>query len=369
MMNSENVSILTEILRINKELREIGFRNVKPKTGPNRPVGFWTEKEPVRIDGELRNYDALVIILGTRGCRWAHMGNGGGCIFCGYVYKNPRFGGNLIKQIEFVYSRKRLEANKIKVIKIFTSGSFLDDFELNAVERKLILEKLLNFYPNLEILQLESRPEHILIPGRLDEFKKFDVEIYFNVGLESANDDVLRLINKGFMFNTYERALKKAHENGYKMKTYLMLKQPFQTEMEAINDTIYSGIKVLEMGTDSLSINPMVVYSYTFVEFLWKQGLYRPPWLNSVLYVVKKLLENENAPKSIIMSDPVAPGSKRGAHSCSSDCDRKLNRALEEMVAKQDPEINIPNCCAEVWNRFMMEEHVKKDLSYNSLVP
>ena len=228
---------------------------------------------------------------------------------------------------------------------------------------------MVNLYPNLEIMQLESRPEHVLIPGRLDEFKKFDIEIYFNVGLESANDSVLKLINKGFTFNIYEKALKKAHENGFKIKTYLMLKQPFQTELEAINDTLDSGIKVLNMGTDSLSINPMVIYSYTFVEFLWKQNLYRPPWLNSVIHVVKKLLEHEASSKSIVMSDPVAPGSKRGAHSCNRDCDKKLNKALEEMVIKQDPNVDVPDCCSKIWEQFIMEEYVKKDLSYSNLVP
>ncbi len=368
-MNTRNKTLLSEMLRINSELRKLGFINVKPKSKSDKPVNFWIEKEPVRDQGELKIYDALVIILGTKGCRWAWMGSGGGCVYCGYVYKNPREGGDLLKQIDNVISRTEKNARNINVIKIFTSGSFLDDFEVEKSVRYKILEILLEKYSNLKIIQLEARPEHLLVPGRLDELKHIDADIYFNIGLESADDQILRLINKGFTFKIYQKALEKAHENGYKMKTYLMLKQPFQTEAEAINDTISSGYKVLEMGSDALSVNPMVVYSYTLVEFLWKRGLYRPPWLNSVVFVLKKLLEHDIASGRVIISDPVASGSKRGPHSCNKACDKKLVKVLEKMVMSQDPDIEIPDCCYEEWRQYLVEEDIKKDLSYCELLP
>lgn len=362
-------TVLEEVFRINAELRALGRRKVRSKTSYNKPVAFWIEKEPVRFGEKLEVLDALVVILGTRGCRWAWQGRGGGCIFCGYVYKNPRGGGNLLRQVNYVINKTSDKLNDIGVIKIFTSGSFMDEFEVTDSERLEILSKLVEAFPNLKVLQLETRPEHIVNRAKLDPLKRFDVDIYFNVGLESANDQVLELINKGFLFNTYIKALERAKEYGFYLKTYLMLKQPFQTEWEAILDVIESGRKVMDLGTKTISINPMVIYSYTFVEFLWNNGLYRPPWLHSVLYTVRELLKYENSHDKVILSDPVAPGSKRGAHTCSNSCDRELNEALERMVLEQNPNVEIPECCKDAWEMYIQEENVKRDLSYASVLP
>jgi len=362
-------TILEEVYRINLELRREGERRVRPKGSANKPVNFWIEYEPMYDHNSVRLLKSLVIILGTRGCRWAWQGRGGGCIYCGYVYKNPRGGGDLIKQVKYVVSKKAKQSDEIELIKIFTSGSFLDDFEVRREERIQILKILKEAFPNLKIFQLESRPEHVLNKDILSDLSTLDSEIYFNVGLETANDSLLELINKGFKFQIYEKALNMAHENNFKVKTYIMLKQPFQTEKEAFVDTIESSKKVIDLGTDMVSINPMVIYSYTFVEFLWRRGLYRPPWLNSVLYVVREVMRYAKSKKIVVISDPVAPGSSRGAHSCSKDCDKELSRALKEMVETQNPDIEIPNCCEELWKRFLEEEDFKEDLSYASLLP
>ena len=362
-------TILSEVYRINQELRILGDKKVRPKGTQNKPVSFWTEKEPVRIEGKLEILDALVIILGTKGCRWAWQGRGGGCIYCGYVYKNPRGGGDLLKQVDYVINKTTKKAKNIGVIKIFTSGSFLDEFEVEDELRIRILERLHDAYPNLKIFQLETRPEHVLNRKKLDDLKKIDAEIFFNVGLETTNPMLLELINKGFLYGTYVKALERAKEYGYHMKTYLMLKQPFQTEREAIDDAIESGKKVMDLGSESVSINPMVIYSYTFVEFLWRNGLYRPPWLHSVLYVVKELLSYEKAHDKVVISDPVAPGSLRGAHTCDKKCDKELNKVLERMVLEQNPDIEIPDCCKDAWERFVLEEDVKKDFSYTNALP
>jgi len=362
-------TILEEVYRINSELRKEGEKRVRPKGTMNKPVGFWVENEPIYKNGEVRLLKSLVIILGTKGCRWAWEGRGGGCIYCGYVYKNPREGGNLLKQIDYVISKKSKQRDEIELIKIFTSGSFLDNYEVSSEERLQILQKLIETFPNLKIFQLEARPEHVLNREILEELSKIDKIIYFNVGLETTNELLLETINKGFKLKVYEKSLEMAHQYGFKVKSYIMLKQPFQTEREAIDDAIQSSIQAINLGTDVISINPMVIYSYTFVEFLWKRGLYRPPWLNSVVYVVKKVLEYAKKRNVIVISDPVAPGSIRGAHSCRKSCDKQLSKVLKEMVEKQDPTIELPNCCEDEWRRFLEEEDFKMDLSYSSLFP
>ena len=69
-----------------------------------------------------------------------------------------------------------------------------------------------------------------------------------------------------------------------------------------------------------------------------------------------------------MISDPVAPGSKRGAHSCNKKCDKLLSSALRKMVQEQNPNIDIPSCCEKIWKRFVEEEDFKKDLSYSTLL-
>ena len=104
---------------------------------------------------------------------------------CGYF--NDSVGSEvtdkeLLKQFEFAMKRYRNE----KFVKIFTSGSFLDDMEINQVIRQKSLKKL---YETAEKVSVESRPEYIT-NKKIENIKKVMGLKRFEIGIEflSLND-------------------------------------------------------------------------------------------------------------------------------------------------------------------------------------
>ena len=300
------------------------------------PARLWREEEIV--DGKPAK--ALVVILTTKGCSWNL------CSMCGYFRESLKTisRANILKQIEFTISEYQGE----KTIKIFTSGSFLDEKEIDFATQKRIMEQLSRL-EGLDIISIESRPEFVDL-NRLKELirtvhpKRMEVSL----GLETSNDKILRYsINKSFKFSDYLESARVVKEAGALLKTYILLKPPFLTEREAIDDCIES-IKKIKDVTDTVSLNPTSVHRYTLVEYLWERGDYRPPWLWSVIEVLRKgkrILGDKR-----IKCDITGGGEKRGAHNCGK-CDKEILNALRKFSLDQDlSHLENINCgCIEEW--------------------
>ncbi len=331
-----------------KELK-IGFK--PKKTDIKIPVSCWSEKDLLND----KIVDAFIIILKTRGCSWALKS---GCSMCGYFNDSvwsEVTDKELLQQFEFAMNRYRNE----KLVKIFTSGSFLDDMEINQIIRQKILKKL---YETAEKLSVESRPEYITNKTIENIKKVIDSKIFeIGIGLETSDDTIRKNnINKGFTFKDYIKATKVLKKNNINIKTYVLVKPPLLTEKQAINDTI-NTIEKIKNITDIISLNPVNIQKNTLVNYLWKRGQYRPPWLFSIIQILeegKKILRDK-----IIKCDIVAGGTTRGAHNCTK-CDKDYLRAISDFSLKQNINVfkNIECNCSEKW----LDQIDLEDLSFGS---
>ena len=95
-----------------------------------------------------------------------------------------------------------------------------------------------------------------------------------------------KAINKGFTFNDYKKAATLLKKHQMNVKTYVLMKPPFLTEKESLNDCIQTT-KDIAPYTDLISLNPTNVQRHTVVEYLWKRNQYRPPWLWSIVEYLK----------------------------------------------------------------------------------
>lgn len=312
-----------------KELRKKGLEKYKGRTS----AVCWKEKD--YIDGPVQ---AGVIILPTIGCRW---GRKVGCIMCGYVYDAAREIGQDKIVEEFKKAIDKLD--NIEYLKIFTSGSFLDPQELSKNSIKKILKEVPD---NVKRLQIESRPEFIKEKALLEIKKSIDAELEIGIGLESANDRIRESINKGFSFDNFEHAVKICKKNGVKVKAYLLLKPPFLTEKEALEDAKDSIKKAQKAGADRVSVNPMNIQRGTLVEQLWRSGEYRTPWLWTVAKLLKWADENVDIP---VLSHPTAAGKRRGAHNCGK-CDEDVYKGIMAYSTTRDPRHLELGCkCKNLW--------------------
>jgi len=342
-----------------KELQEfvksLKSKGSKRNFDPHLPARAWSEDDLVLG----RKSRAFVIVLRTGGCRWSKVS---GCTMCGYFNESLSRDATkeeLLSQLKNALSKYNGE----ECIKIFTSGSFLDSIEVPEEAQIEIIERLAK-KETVKKISVESRPEFVKSDRirKLREIAKSKV-FEIGIGLESANDHVLECcINKGFRFEDYKRAVSILREEDAKIKTYVLIKPPFLKEFEAIKDSIETVKKIREL-TDAISFNPVSVHKNTLVEYLWRNGEYRPPWLWSVVEVLKK--SKEIAGNLEIKCDVTGRGGKRGAHNCSK-CSNKVLDAIARFSIEQD--VNIfdgLNCeCREMWKELLDLE----PFSYSQLV-
>jgi hypothetical protein len=305
----------------------------KRKYSSRQYVSCWSEKDV--IDGKI--VDAFVIILRTRGCSWAL---NSGCSMCGYI--NDAMLENVSdKDLFFQFSESMKKFNNQKIVKIFTSGSFLDKTEISEKIQEKICETL---GKKTRKVIVESRPEFVN-KEKLKKLKKL-CNLEIAVGLESTNDKVLKYsINKGFTLKDYLKAAE-IIKNICSLKTYVLLKPPFLTEKESIIDAINTA-RLAGKYSSTVSLNPVNIQKNTFVEFLWKRNKYRPPWLWSV---VEALKESKKLTDAHLMSSPTGGGTKRGAHNCPK-CDKKILSAVQDFSLTQNSSVfdNLYCECKEEW--------------------
>jgi len=280
--------------------------------------------------------NAIFIILPTPGCAHA-LSESGGCTMCSYIADSPL---EKVSSDELINIFKNLmERHEIKpktAIKIFVSGSFLNEDELPKEARDEIL-KILNDEKNIEEVVVESRPEFVkeevlkeslgLLPDKI-----FEVSI----GLESSSDYIKKYkINKGFLNKDFERAINliKSLKSDYKItsKAYLFVKPILTSEKDTIEDAVASAKYAEEVGVDRISFCPATIHKGTLMELLWRRGSYQPPWIWSILEIIKRVRSEVKIP---IIMDTLGFGTRRGPFNCKK-CNKKLKNVIIESNLNQ----------------------------------
>jgi len=243
-----------------------------------------------------------------------------------------------------------------EIVKLFTSGSFLDQEEVPVDARDAILSALAGT-PKVIV---ESRPEFVT-SEILNDVVRLNQRVEVAIGLETSNDRIRNsYINKGFAFRDFVRASEIARSEGLTVKAYLLLKPPFLTELEALEDSVQS-IRDAAPHADSISLNLCNVQKGTLVEALWKKGLYRPPWLWSAVEALKRA---QGA--ATVICDPVGGGTQRGPHNCG-ECDRQVIAEIKEFSLSQNSASFKASCADQMLWEFILEF---EEFSYGApLVP
>ncbi len=311
-----------------------------------KPAAFWFA--PENIGGKIGT--GLSLVLETRGCFWA-LSKSGGCSMCGYVSQYVE--GETTKDI--LVSQLNVALDKLKqkpapyIVKIYTSGSFLDPQEV-PIDAKHEILKILEEISEVEEIVLESRPEFVkpkYLQDIVNILKNKKVEIA--IGLESSNELVrVHSINKGFTNNLYKKAVQIARSFGLGVRSYILFKPLFLSEREAIEDAIKSIEFAISAGSTTISLNPMNIQTNTLVEKVWRNGSYRLPWLWSVVEVLERTAKYRDHVR--FDCDPTAAGKERGVHNCGR-CDAKVLEAIRNYALHQNPEVfsNLHCNCKKIW--------------------
>jgi archaeosine synthase beta-subunit len=280
-----------------------------------RYVNLWTEPEALGRE----RVPAFVLILRTRGCYWADLK---GCSMCGYAKDTlgrSATPAELTEQLERALARYRDEP----YVKLYTSGSFLDDREVDPASRETIVRA---FAGRARRLLFETLPEFATEEHVAPLREAFPGELEVALGLETTDPTILaRFVHKSAAPSEYLDAADRLRRLGARAKAYLLLKPPYLTEGEAVDDVVRS-VEAAAPHFDALSINPVHIQNGTVVEWLYHRRRYRPPWLWSLVSALQRGAAVRGT--SRLVSFPTAGGLPRGPHNCGR-CDAEVLRAIE----------------------------------------
>ncbi|MGD2250015.1 MAG: archaeosine biosynthesis radical SAM protein RaSEA [Candidatus Methanofastidiosia archaeon] len=275
--------------------------------------------------------NVLNVVIPTKGCSWNK------CYMCSYSLHS--------ETEEFIEEfKKGFQDKDFEKVKIFTSGSFLDRKEVNVPVRNRILDLVKE--KNVKELTIETRPEFVKDAAEIKEYLG-DITLEVALGLESCRDRILHYcINKGFTFSDFEKAVVILNKNNVKVKAYILIKPPFLSEYEGVEDAVYTAESIADM-VDVISFNPVVIHKKTVVEYLWRNNNYTPPWMWSVVEVLNRTW---NLSPHIICH-PVAVGKYRGIRNCKK-CTYKIAQKIREYSLTNE-KIEYDCECKKEWIKEM----------------
>lgn len=212
-----------------------------------------------------------------------------GCIFCG----ESGSGFELLDQKLSV--TEQLNQNKAFIQKKYKANSFIAYYQsfsntyLNFdLFKKFMLEGA--SFPDVVELSISTRPDciqdHQL--DYLSELKnKYNTNITLELGLQSANNKTLSILNRGHTLEDYIHSANRIHEYGFNLTTHVISDLPWDTE-----EDIFNLSQVLnETESDYLKIHSLYVEKNTELEKMYINGL---KLLDADQYINRTIMLLEN---------------------------------------------------------------------------
>jgi radical SAM enzyme (TIGR01210 family) len=292
-MQTSVIPLTADWADVQREVRALNLRlkQAIPRTSLTFDTLAQIQVRPGFLDG--RRIERVIFFLKSNGCKWARDPEGaGGCAMCGHIAGTSRgqclSSRDLIRQFQHGFANH--DFFRFPMLCVYNSGSFLNPDELPADARRAILQAIAG-NDDIERVIIESRPEFI-VPEVLAEVASIlrGKTVELGVGLET-HDETIRtaILNKGVANDAF-RGLKgkvAAHAN-LRLLFYVLVKPPLLSEGYALRDAVETVSYAFSIGADIVSLEPVSVQSFTLVDLLWRAGSFRPPWIWTVLEVVRQ---------------------------------------------------------------------------------
>lgn len=186
-----------------------------------------------------------------------------GCVFCGYAKEKPV----LVDSVILKAKTDQALFEPTDELKIFSSGSFLDEKQFPREFRQYLAKKCRE--KNIKLI-IESRPEFVT-DETLSDFKGINLSVA--IGLEVADNDTLKKINKGFTIEDFIKASETLHRNNFKLRAYVLVNPPF---VKDIRKSLMKTVEFAKKHSDSIVIINMLPHYKAPLFYLWLKGQWHP---------------------------------------------------------------------------------------------
>ncbi len=209
----------------------------------------------------------------------------GGCIFC--------LNGAGEFTIPKLSIKDQLLAQKEIIEKKWPNTLFIPYFQSNTNTYakldvlKNLFEKLLN-YPKVVGLAIATRPDALSdeVIDYLDDLNKRTF-LTIELGLQSSNDDTLKLINRGHDVNTFINAVEKLHKKNIFVVAHIINGLPNDTYEDMIN----TAILLNKINIDGVKIHMLYINKNTPLENYYKNNSFHILTKDEYIDIVTKQLE------------------------------------------------------------------------------
>ena len=214
-----------------------------------------------------------------------HLGCPNDCIFCNQKSisgQKTNMTKEKAKKIIDDYLKSMTDENAQIEIAFF-GGSF------TAIETERQEELLQTAYEyvksgKVESIRVSTRPDCIdkEILKRLKKYKVKTIEL----GVQSANDYILKRANRGHTFEDVKKASKLIRWYGFKLGHQMMVGLPESTRIDEIN----TAKALVKLKPKMIRIYPVLVVKNTKLEEEYKQGIYEPLSVVQAVEICKEIV-------------------------------------------------------------------------------
>lgn len=135
----------------------------------------------------------------------------------------------------------------------------------------------------IDKIHLSTRPDYISAEI-LENLKKHDVDI-IELGVQSFDDEVLRLSERGHDSTVVYRSCEQIKEYGFTLGIQLMVGLPGDTREKSV----YSAIETVKIKPELARIYPTIVIEDTKLLDMYRSGLYTPLSLEEAVETSKQM--------------------------------------------------------------------------------
>ncbi len=234
------------------------------------------------------------IVQATLGCSWNK------CAFC-EMYTSKKFRARSLVDL-------KPEIEKLSQVYSGVKKIFLADgnaFVLSANKLIPILDEINNQFGKLQRISSYALPKDILIKSEseLKDLRNKGLKLLY-VGIETGDDELLKLINKGETFNSTVDGILKAHNAG--IDTSIMI-------LNGLGGAKYSHKHALKSAEIINKINPKFLSTLTLslpygIEYYQNKfnGNYQQQTIVELFQELKLFIENINSENVIFRSNHVS---------------------------------------------------------------
>ncbi|WP_428771315.1 TIGR01212 family radical SAM protein [Vibrio sp.] len=120
----------------------------------------------------------------------------------------------------------------------------------------------------------------------LADYAEQGFEIWLELGLQTANNQTLKRINRGHDFACYQAITLRARALGIKVCTHLIVGLPNETRQ----DNLQTLEKVLQVGTDGIKLHGLHIVEGSTMAKAWRAGRLQAPELDQYVAIASEMI-------------------------------------------------------------------------------